>query len=294
MKEEFEEHPDKEKYRADYENQLYDYLAELIRSADDWTNREKRNIQAANQVIQEAGPNDVARVEIKELNNQAQKLIEEAENLAEQGAITLSKDKLRLADDLKDKATHWEEKAKSLKPEDVCEICGSRMESGNSDKARLQKGFRHQDGKIHLGYVKIREWYEEVKKKHESRVAAGSFHRDSAGDKRRERDGESDRDRRRRSRSGRRGDQSKDRDGDSKASVGLAATSKYSHKDDGERRDRRDGDRLDRRGDYDRRDDRDRGYDRGGDRGGHSRDSGDRHHGRDGRRDDRDYRDRRK
>lgn len=158
MKAEFESHPDRGKYQAEYEEKLRRYLEELVRWADDRVAREKRNIASANQQIQEDGPNEVARQEIKQLNDNAQALLSEAEDLADRGMLEESRHKMDMAEEIKQRAAHWEEKAKALRSEDVCEICGSRMESGDVSRAR----FRHQDGKIHLGYVKIREWLADI------------------------------------------------------------------------------------------------------------------------------------
>lgn len=203
MKSEFESHPDKTRYQAEYEEKLRRYLEELVRWADDRVAREKRNIASANQQIQEDGPNEVARMEIKQLNDSAQALLSEAEDLADKGMIEESRHKMELAEEIKQKAAHWEEKAKALRSEDVCDICGSRMESGDVSRAR----FRHQDGKIHLGYVKIRQWLADI--------IARQKEREERSDRRRRREeeregGDRDRDRDR----GDRGDRDRAHDRD--------------------------------------------------------------------------------
>mmetsp|Transcript_145307 Transcript_145307/g.253596 ORF Transcript_145307/g.253596 Transcript_145307/m.253596 type:complete len:310 (+) Transcript_145307:145-1074(+) len=167
MKEELEAHPDKERYMAEYEKGLVRYLEELVRLADEWVARERRNIANANAQIEESGPNEVAKAEIKRLNGQAAGLIAEAEEAAETGNIEDSKAKLDLADEVKQKAAEWENKAKALRTEDVCEICGSRMESGDAQRAR----FRHLEGKIHLGYKKIRSFLADLNKRKKDREA---------------------------------------------------------------------------------------------------------------------------
>ncbi len=40
-------------------------------------------------------------------------------------------------------------KALQIRTQDVCDICGSHMESGDAKKAK----FQHQQGKIHVGYL---------------------------------------------------------------------------------------------------------------------------------------------
>jgi len=165
LKEEFEAAPDKEKYLDQYLEKLRRYLEELVRNADDWVARERRNIAACNTMIEESGPNEVSRAHIQKLQNYAKALIDEADNIAEDGWIEDAKHKMTEADELKKKSEEWESKAKELRTEDVCEVCGSRMESGNVQKAR----FKHFEGKIHVGYEKIRKWLADVRRRTKDR-----------------------------------------------------------------------------------------------------------------------------
>jgi len=91
----------------------------------------------------------------------------EAENLAESGNIIASKAHMEEADKLRNKALDFEEKAKTLTKEEdhVCDICGSRLESGDANFAR----FKHQDGKIHVGFVRIREFLAILKERERKR-----------------------------------------------------------------------------------------------------------------------------
>jgi len=159
LKAEFEGHPCKAQYQAEYDHELRAKLEDLVRDADEWVARARRNIQAANKEIEEGGPNDVAKAEIARLNEQAQTLFTEAETFAENGSYEESKRRLELAEEVKRRVFDWEEKARTLRTEDVCDVCGSRMESGDPTRAR----FRHSEGKIHLGYVKIREWLAQIR-----------------------------------------------------------------------------------------------------------------------------------
>jgi len=215
MKDEFEAAPDKDKYRIEWEAKLKNYLEELVRGADEWVARERRNIADANRMIEEGGPNEVARAEIKKLNDQSAALLAEAENFAEAGNIQESKSKTDLAADLKRRAQEWEEKSKVQRQDDVCDVCGSRMESGDVNYAR----FRHQEGKIHLGYVKIREWLINMRKKvreneeqeERERGARGRRGRGAGGSGGQDRSRSRDRDRRRGGRDRER-DRERDRD----------------------------------------------------------------------------------
>jgi len=204
MKSEFEEHPDKEKFLGEYERQLKNYLEELARGADERVARERRNIQAANQQIEEAGPNETAKAEIKKLNDQAAALFLEAETLAEDDKFNESKVKLELAEGIKKRAGDWEEKARAARTEDVCEVCGSRMENGDPSKAK----FRHEDGKIHAGFVKIRQWLTEIRKRVREREERGE-----TGNTTRRRGSDRDRDRNRERSRSRDRDRNRDRRG---------------------------------------------------------------------------------
>jgi len=208
MKLEFEEHPDKDKFMGEYERQLKNYLEELTRGADDNVARETRNIQAANQQIEEAGPNETAKAEIQKLNDQAAALLLEAEALAEAGKFNESKVKLELANGIKKRAGDWEEKARAPRTEGVCKVCGSRLESRDPSKAK----FRHEDGKIHAGFVKIRQWLADIRKRVREREELGETDdtmrrgsdvdrdRDRLGSRSRGRGADRDRDRDRRGR----------------------------------------------------------------------------------------------
>mmetsp|Transcript_23047 Transcript_23047/g.49067 ORF Transcript_23047/g.49067 Transcript_23047/m.49067 type:complete len:439 (+) Transcript_23047:132-1448(+) len=161
LRAEYEAHPDKKRFQAEYERSLATYLQELVRAADDWVARERRAVQAANQAILDSGPNEVAAAEIKSLKEKASALLAEAESLAEEGNIHESRARIEAAEEFKQKAADWEEKAKMTREEDVCTLCGSRMESGDPTYAR----FRHQEGKIHVGYMKIRQWLADLKER---------------------------------------------------------------------------------------------------------------------------------
>ncbi|CAK0805862.1 unnamed protein product, partial [Prorocentrum cordatum] len=168
MKTEFENHPDHKKYRAQYEERLRHYLDELVRSAEEWASKERRNIKAENLAIEAAGPTELAKAEIKAMKDAAQTLLEDAEKLAESSRLEEAKKKTDEAKDFQQKAQEYEENAVKLRTEDVCDVCGSRMESGDPQFAK----FRHIDGKIHVGFLKIREFLDGLKKRRGGRRAA--------------------------------------------------------------------------------------------------------------------------
>jgi len=188
MKTEFENHPDHKKYRAQYEERLRHYLDELVRSAEEWASKERRNIKAENLAIEAAGPTELAKAEIKAMKDAAQTLLEDAEKLAESSRLEEAKKKTDEAKDFQQKAQEYEENAVKLRTEDVCDVCGSRMESGDPQFAK----FRHIDGKIHVGFLKIREFLDGLKKRQSERekdLGSGgrsrSYRRRSRSDRRR-------------------------------------------------------------------------------------------------------------
>eukprot|EP00401_Gymnodinium_catenatum_P041864 CAMPEP_0117515100 /NCGR_PEP_ID=MMETSP0784-20121206/30407_1 /TAXON_ID=39447 /ORGANISM="" /LENGTH=435 /DNA_ID=CAMNT_0005310909 /DNA_START=69 /DNA_END=1373 /DNA_ORIENTATION=+ len=168
LRKEFEESTDRERYSADWERSLLRYLEELVRGAEDWAVRERRNIQAVNAQIEE-GPNEIAKANINELKEEAAELLKEAEELAEKGNISGSQRKLEQAAKIKEKAGDYEEKARMLRREEVCDLCGSRLEGGSVNHAK----YRHQEGKIHTGYVKIRTWCANLQEKRKKREERG-------------------------------------------------------------------------------------------------------------------------
>jgi len=180
---EFEAHPDKERLQVDYERQLRRYLEIIIRGADEWVARELRNIATASET-----PNEVAKVEIGKLQDRAKALIAEAEELAEAGDIAGSRERMSEAEDFKQKALDWEEKAKNpSKTAEVCHICGLRTDNSDVEAKIGQVTHSHLQGKTHLGYVKIREWHQKLMDRQKERDRE-----EDKGDRRDRRDRRSD------------------------------------------------------------------------------------------------------
>lgn len=246
LKEEFEAHPDKAKYSDEYLGQLKQYLAELVRNADEWVARERRNIEAANAHIQESGPNEVARAEIANLHEQVKTLQREADSIAELGQVEEARLRMAQAAELKEKAETWHGRATALRAEDICEVCGSRMESGEAQRARE----RHKENKIHMGYVLLRNWLDDVRERLKKREDSSHDRRDKSKEKDRGGGRSRSRDRRR------------SKDADARFSEAKIKATQEKDGTRGRQRSRsRDRDRERRRGGRD-----DRGRDHGHDR----------------------------
>jgi len=191
LKEEYEEHPKKEEYQARYLKDVIRYLESVVRTADEAVVRVKRNIDAANKDLEEKGPNDVAKQEIEKIRQQCNNLLKEAEELAEEGNITGSKEKQELFQETKAKADEWEQKCKVPIKEEVCEICGLRPEDGDG-----MRKFAHTEGKIHIGFMVCREWLtkfrEQVAVLEEKREEKRGARKDRQGEKKDEKNEQSE------------------------------------------------------------------------------------------------------
>lgn len=299
--EEFQKHPDKSDYEKRYCRDLIKYMESIVRTADEAIARQARNIQAANKDLEERGPNDVAKREIEKIRENCNTLLNEAEELAEAGDIEGSKMKQAIFEQTKQKADDYEVKSKQPIKEEVCEVCGLRPDNGDGS---LQ--FSHTEGKVHIGFQKVREWLTKMR-------ALQATHEEGKESKR-ERSRSRSRDRR--DRRAKPDDEKDAADGSAAAAAADGAEAKDADKDgaaaaagDGDEAkdkgrdkdrerggrdrgdDRRGGDRDDRRGGGDRGGDR-RGGDRG-DRGRGDRGGDDRRGGGDRGGGDRDRRDRR-
>lgn len=225
---EFNAHPDKQKYAAQYKLELLRHLQGILRRCDDYGEKEKLKNAARKRDAGEA----VAMQEQKTANDEVGKLYAEAEELASVGDVQGSKNKVQEAEDLKAKTAEYAERISSVP--DVCPICGSSKE--NDAGAEKSTHFSHDTGKIHQGYVLIRKWAADL----QALQDAGElkFVQEGEGVERND-DGE------------RRRERSRDR----------SRSRRASGRDSGGRdRDRREGDRRDAdRREGDRRD-RDRGY----------------------------------
>lgn len=213
MKQEFEEHPEKEKYQAEYERSFLPFLEGQVREADAWVTRERANAQKAEATAREKTTVQTMPANVKEQITQLEadmnKMMASAEELAENGDIEGSKFKVVLAEEIKNKVKEIETKHPSytvtLKEEWVCEVCGTRTEAvTENNETRFAAHFQ---GKVHVGYAKIRDWVKELRKKQRDGDERRGVYRDRSRDRgvrrrSRSRGGDRDRDRgRRRSRS---------------------------------------------------------------------------------------------
>mmetsp|Transcript_112096 Transcript_112096/g.317477 ORF Transcript_112096/g.317477 Transcript_112096/m.317477 type:complete len:342 (-) Transcript_112096:65-1090(-) len=154
FREEFEKHPDRHKYQPRYEADFRAYLEGCVREADAWVSRERNNAQRSFQYLQERGDPEKNKEEVERLSRESSRLLELAESLAEAGDLEKSRETIALSEQAKQQAQEAETKTRrtAVQMEEVCEVCGVRTEAG--DDARMSA---HLQGKVHLGYMRIRE-----------------------------------------------------------------------------------------------------------------------------------------
>eukprot|EP00418_Pyrodinium_bahamense_P076421 CAMPEP_0179052126 /NCGR_PEP_ID=MMETSP0796-20121207/21596_1 /TAXON_ID=73915 /ORGANISM="Pyrodinium bahamense, Strain pbaha01" /LENGTH=307 /DNA_ID=CAMNT_0020748681 /DNA_START=62 /DNA_END=982 /DNA_ORIENTATION=- len=183
MKAEFEAHPEKAKYQAEYERSFLPFLEGQVREADAWVARERANAQKTEANLRDkttiSTMPQAVKDQVEALEADMNKMMASAEELAEKGDIEGSKFKVVLAEEIKNKVKELQDKHPSytvtLKEEWVCDVCGTRTEAvTENNETRFAAHFT---GKVHLGYAKIREWVKELRKKQRD------------GDERRERRG---------------------------------------------------------------------------------------------------------
>lgn len=203
MKQEYEAHPEKAKFQAEYEKQLLPFLEAQVREADAWVARERANARKGDGKREETTVSSMptaVKEQVAQLTADMNKMMAAAEELAEKGDIEGSKFKVVLADEIKKKVTEIEEQypnyTVTLKEEWVCDICGTRTEAvTEQNETRFAAHFT---GKVHLGYAKIREWVKTLREKHAAFDKAGDSGR---RDRSRDADRRKDKERSKRSRS---------------------------------------------------------------------------------------------
>merc|ERR1719215_1422044 len=106
MKDEFEAHPEKGKYKAEYERSLLANLEGYVKEADELGKREKSYITKEKGDTEEVTENTMppsTRETYDALREDMEKMVAGAEDEAEGGNLEGSKFKLMLANELKEK-----------------------------------------------------------------------------------------------------------------------------------------------------------------------------------------------
>lgn len=203
LRADFEKHPDHDRYEAEYEKDFLEFLEGLVREADAWISRETGNCQGPGKVTKMPAK---TREKMVELQERSEQMLKQAEDLAEKGDLTASKQAVEMAHKMKEDAKDIKEKhTYDSVGETVCQICGVRC---NPDEPADYQA--HLDGRLHEGYTKIRAKVRELREKIRKRPPVEEV---ASASERGNKDRDRDRDRGRRDRE-RDGDKDRARDRD--------------------------------------------------------------------------------
>jgi len=160
-KEEFNVHPDREKWLVHYEEQLLNHLGRLVRETKDIAEREKIKYEQFLQKIKEA-PSSVKDADVEQFKAQATKLLAEAEMLAEKGDFDGSKRKIAESKIAEEKAKEAEENSGPPDvSERICSLCGERRDT------EKKSAFSHESGRVHQGVLLIIKKHRELREREE-------------------------------------------------------------------------------------------------------------------------------
>mmetsp|Transcript_20213 Transcript_20213/g.54208 ORF Transcript_20213/g.54208 Transcript_20213/m.54208 type:complete len:303 (+) Transcript_20213:80-988(+) len=158
LRKQFQDHPDREKHLPAYEKEFLAYLESVISEADASIAREKK--KAAPAGVETRIPVHLKGT-AKELKQQAEDCLKLAEEAAEKGDVEGSKrltaQSGKLKEDLEDLKARYTYESTG---ENVCEVCGVRCLPG--EQADYEA---HLEGKLHLGYKKMRDKAQELREK---------------------------------------------------------------------------------------------------------------------------------
>jgi len=216
LKEEFQKQP--EHVRRKYKMKYLRFLESLLARGDSRILRAKDRLEAK---TPHSDPTSVRqRKQIAELEAEISVLDREIENLGEQGKVRMAEDALKKMENLNKQLAHLQEalvqhvnREENNQEEEalvVCDVCGGLIKSEGDSKRYTA----HQNGRLHTGYLKIREEVNTLRKWAEEndfdKMGADEDHR-SRRDRSRSRDRRRDRDRSRRDRDYDRRDRGRDR-----------------------------------------------------------------------------------
>jgi len=159
LKEEFKKQP--EHVRRKYKMKYLRFLESLLARGDSRILRAKDRLEAK---TPHSDPTSVRqRKQIAELEAEISVLDREIENLGEQGKVRMAEDALKKMENLNKQLAHLQEAlVQHVKREEnnqeeealvVCDVCGGLIKSEGDSKRYTA----HQNGRLHTGYLKIRE-----------------------------------------------------------------------------------------------------------------------------------------
>ena len=160
----FENDPHKEDYQIKYEDALINFLEKKTADVDQ---KMKRCLERLEAPVPEQVINPEVQEKIENLDKKITELISQAENLGANGFIdeseklTKEAEQLKIQRNLLTNTTKEHPAIYKEKQMKVCEICGA-LQSVQDNEKRIQT---HKEGKIHSGYLKIRQYLDLLRKK---------------------------------------------------------------------------------------------------------------------------------
>jgi len=159
MRAQLDAHPDAGKYRAEYEEDFFQYLERLTVSCDAYISRERPKCRPSGKRSEKTPPE--IRAQCEELEKRYAEHLRLSEKLADE-SLSQSETEMKLAIAI-------QEELKALKVrqtiefpgEDICDICGVKYPCGDGWDGHDKES--HMRGKTHDGFAKIRSKIEELK-----------------------------------------------------------------------------------------------------------------------------------
>ncbi len=169
LQKQFVTNSNKEQYKRRYEEQLKYFLESLLSDLNIKIKRLQERIDAPLQETDK--PKDILE-QIEFYDRKIEDLLVEVDRLGELGMITESELVMKQIDIFREKklnlinmSDYNASKDQQLK---ICEVCGA-LQSVLDNESRLQT---HNEGRLHTGYVKVREYLEKLKIKEKEKEEA--------------------------------------------------------------------------------------------------------------------------
>lgn len=161
LAEEMRRHPKAEKYIAQYEEELMNYLDNIAQDTDRWVARERGNLRPPSKELQlSAG----WQKSFSEKSDQYKELMDQVKKLEESGEMGRCQEVMETAQDIQKELEDIRGKfTVETGGEAVCEACGVRYPLGDTPN-EVGNRVSHFSGKMHEAYTTIREKIKELRK----------------------------------------------------------------------------------------------------------------------------------
>lgn len=175
LKEEFERHAQVEKYRKEYEVAFARKLEDICSEADTRGSREKRKVRPRESIVKIP---EHLKLKMQAYEESRKEKLKEAEDKGSEGDVAGSLDAVKSAEQCqKDIDGIVKAHTNEFPGEEVCGACGVRYLVGRMGEVRGYERYREGDvweedhlaGKVHKGYVEIRQKLAELRDKNRQR-----------------------------------------------------------------------------------------------------------------------------